>query len=85
MTPRLRLKSSVEARSNRAINDRYGHHIGEGILNGVAVALKDAPDVRAYRLGGEEFVFLLRGNDVVAQAELCRQAIPAMVSTRFSV
>lgn len=65
----------------KAINDRYGHHVGDEVLKAVAVALKDTPDMRAYRLGGEEFLLLLRGNDVVARAELCRQAIPATVST----
>lgn len=65
----------------KAINDRYGHHVGDEVLKAVAVALNDAPDVRAYRLGGEEFVLLLRGDDVVAQAELRRQAIPGTIST----
>ena len=65
----------------KAINDRYGHHIGDEVLRAVASALKDAPDVRAYRLGGEEFVLLLRGDEVVTQAEGRRQAIPGTIAT----
>lgn len=64
----------------KAINDRYGHQVGDEVLKAVASALKYAPDMRAYRLGGEEFVLLLRGQDVVAQAESRRQAIPVTVA-----
>jgi diguanylate cyclase (GGDEF)-like protein len=64
----------------KAINDGYGHSVGDEVLKAVAVALKAGPDVRSYRLGGEEFLLLLRGHDVDAQAEFRRQAIPATVA-----
>lgn len=64
----------------KAINDGYGHSVGDEVLKAVAVALKAGPNVRAYRLGGEEFLLLLRGHDVDAQAEFRRQAIPATVA-----
>lgn len=64
----------------KAINDGYGHSVGDEVLKAVAVALKASPNVRAYRLGGEEFLLLLRGHDVDAQAEFRRQAIPATVA-----
>ncbi|WP_313293252.1 GGDEF domain-containing protein, partial [Rhizobium rhizoryzae] len=64
----------------KAINDGYGHSTGDEVLKAVAVALKAGSNVRAYRLGGEEFILLLRGRDVDAQAEFRRQAIPATVA-----
>lgn len=64
----------------KAINDGYGHSTGDDVLKAVAAALKAGPHVRACRLGGEEFILLVRGQDVDAQAEFRRQAIPATVA-----
>lgn len=64
----------------KAINDINGHSVGDEVLKAVAKALQPGPIVRAYRLGGEEFVLLLRGEDADTQAELRRQAIPAIVA-----
>ena len=64
----------------KAINDVNGHAVGDDVLKAVANALQPGPSVRAYRLGGEEFVLLLRGDDADIQAELRRQAIPAIVA-----
>lgn len=68
----------------KAVNDIHGHTVGDLVLKAVADALQAAPNVRAYRLGGEEFVLLLRGGDADAQAELRRQAIPAIVAATVS-
>jgi diguanylate cyclase (GGDEF)-like protein len=68
----------------KAINDIHGHTVGDAVLKAVANALQAAPSVRAYRLGGEEFVLLLRGGDADIQAELRRQAIPAIVANTIS-
>jgi diguanylate cyclase (GGDEF)-like protein len=68
----------------KAINDIHGHTVGDAVLKAVANALQHAPSVRAYRLGGEEFVLLLRGDDADMQAELRRQAIPAIVANTVS-
>lgn len=64
----------------KAINDGYGHGVGDEVLRAVAVALQVGPNVRAYRLGGEEFLLLVRSPDVSNQAELRRQAIPVTVA-----
>ncbi|MDM9644742.1 diguanylate cyclase [Rhizobium sp. S163] len=64
----------------KAINDINGHSVGDEVLKAVANALQPGTSVRAYRLGGEEFVLLLRGDDADTQAELRRQAIPAIVA-----
>lgn len=68
----------------KAINDLKGHAVGDAVLKAVANALQAGPSVRAYRLGGEEFVLLLRGDDSDIQAELRRQAIPACVTNIVS-
>ena len=64
----------------KAINDVHGHVVGDAVLKAVAEALKADPQVHAFRLGGEEFVLLVRGEDAQAQAERRRQAIPAVVA-----
>ena len=64
----------------KAINDVHGHVVGDAVLKAVAEALQEDPQVRAFRLGGEEFVLLVRGEDAQAQAECRRQAIPAVVA-----
>lgn len=64
----------------KAINDLNGHAVGDEVLKAVARALQPTLSVRAYRLGGEEFVLLLRGDDAEIQAELRRRAIPAIVA-----
>lgn len=64
----------------KAINDMYGHAVGDAVLKAVANALEASPNVCAYRLGGEEFVLFLRGDNVDIEAERRRQAIPAFVA-----
>ncbi len=64
----------------KAINDVHGHAVGDAVLKAVAEALEADPQVHAFRLGGEEFVLLVRGEDAQAQAERRRQAIPAVVA-----
>ncbi|MCX8567634.1 diguanylate cyclase [Aminobacter sp. MET-1] len=64
----------------KAINDVHGHVIGDAVLKAVAEALQADPQVHAFRLGGEEFVLLVRGEDAQLHAERRRQAIPAVVA-----
>lgn len=64
----------------KAINDVHGHVVGDAVLKAVAEALQADPQVHAFRLGGEEFVLLVRGEDAHVQAERRRQAIPAIVA-----
>ena len=64
----------------KAINDVNGHAVGDAVLKAVASAIQTGPDVLAYRIGGEEFVLLLRGDDVDILAEHRRQAIPVIVA-----
>jgi diguanylate cyclase (GGDEF)-like protein len=68
----------------KAVNDVHGHQIGDAALVACAAALRTVGgdrDTVAVRLGGEEFVVLLRGEQSVARAEALRQAIPRRIAT----
>jgi len=63
----------------KSINDRYGHDVGDKVLASFAevAAANVRPDDMLFRLGGEEFCFLLPDTDVHAAlrvAERVRRA-----------
>lgn len=60
----------------KLVNDTHGHAVGDAVLQAVAHALEPNEDVLAMRLGGEEFMLLLRGEDTRRMAEQRRTAIP---------
>lgn len=66
----------------KAVNDVHGHQIGDAALVACAAALRAGGDrdTVAVRLGGEEFVVLLRGPQSVARAEAMRQAVPRRIA-----
>lgn len=64
----------------KLVNDVHGHAVGDEVLKSVAAALDPADDTLVFRLGGEEFLMLLRGRDSMRRAEARRQAIPARVA-----
>ena len=64
------------------INDTYGHARGDEVLTVVASALQEDEDTIAVRMGGEEFMLLLRGKDAAGRAELRRLAITVEVADR---
>ncbi len=63
----------------KPINDLYGHPFGDDVLACAAAALRaqDDDDIVAFRIGGEEFLLMLRGQDAGARAESRRRAITA--------
>ncbi len=65
----------------KSINDIHGHPVGDRVIRSAAWALSpgDDPDLVAFRIGGEEFILLLRGNDTAEKAENRRQAVTARV------
>jgi len=70
----------------KSINDLHGHQIGDAALVTCAGALRAEGDRNsiAVRLGGEEFVVLLRGERTLERAEALRQAIPQRIATEVS-
>ena len=66
----------------KAINDLHGHQVGDAALIACASAIRAAGDRDsiAVRLGGEEFVVLLRGERTLERAEALRQAIPMRIA-----
>ena len=62
------------------INDTHGHAIGDAVLRAVAAALREDEDTIAVRMGGEEFLLMLRGERTTERAERRRQAIPSRVA-----
>ncbi len=68
----------------KAINDLHGHQVGDAALMACASALRASGDRDsvAVRLGGEEFVVLLRGPRPLERAEGLRQAIPMRIAQK---
>ncbi|MFM7404307.1 MAG: diguanylate cyclase domain-containing protein [Erythrobacter sp.] len=66
----------------KEINDAHGHQCGDAALIACASALRagDDRDSVAVRLGGEEFVVLLRGKRTLERADALRQAIPLRIA-----
>jgi len=56
----------------KAVNDRYGHVVGDAVLKEVVRRLSDCVSAfePVYRLGGEEFLILLPGRDRDAAQEV---------------
>ncbi|OEU47989.1 MAG: hypothetical protein BA871_07455 [Desulfuromonadales bacterium C00003096] len=67
----------------KQFNDRYGHQIGDLVLQRVADTIKRTirkPDT-ACRYGGEEFVVLLPETDLVAAEKLAQRLLEAIAET----
>ena len=71
----------------KQVNDRYGHAVGDEVLVAAASALKsnDVDRSLGFRMGGEEFLLLLRGDDALERAELCRQQITRIIQQNTEV
>ena len=61
----------------KSINDMHGHPVGDAVLRCAGEALQGgaARDLVAFRIGGEEFLLLLRGPDMRERAEALRRAV----------
>lgn len=70
----------------KAVNDKYGHHVGDQLLVALARRLEDSlrPGDVVARLGGDEFAVLLHGmkqvSDVLRVAERIRKSLAAPVA-----
>lgn len=61
----------------KSINDMHGHPVGDAVLRCAGEALQSggARDLLAFRIGGEEFLLLLRGSDMRERAEALRRSV----------
>jgi diguanylate cyclase (GGDEF)-like protein len=74
----------------KAVNDNYGHHTGDQLINRCAETLAKIFDDHAtvYRLGGDEFAIMISGKNAAEQAgRLCKQllnqlALPFQIDAR---
>lgn len=66
----------------KGVNDRFGHQVGDDVLKATAEAIDrpEDPDCIAIRLGGEEFMVLLRGADAVNRLDMIRQSITLRIA-----
>lgn len=64
----------------KRVNDTHGHASGDAVLRVVAGVLAGHDDAVALRLGGEEFLLLLRGDHVAERVERLREAIPVRIA-----
>ncbi|WP_162199422.1 GGDEF domain-containing protein [Aurantiacibacter luteus] len=65
----------------KRVNDRHGHTVGDQVLKCVAEAITPSHgDTMAFRMGGEEFVLLLRGEDALCRAEAKRRSIAERIA-----
>lgn len=64
----------------KSINDVSGHGVGDHVLEITARVFASDPDNIAVRLGGEEFLILLRGADAAGRAEKLRRMVSVRVA-----
>ncbi|KUO56061.1 MAG: hypothetical protein APF82_04685 [Sphingomonadales bacterium BRH_c42] len=62
------------------VNDTAGHAMGDRVLQIVARVLDEDPGSIAIRMGGEEFLLLMRGDDAEQRLERLRAQIPIRVA-----
>jgi diguanylate cyclase (GGDEF)-like protein len=71
----------------KAVNDKFGHHVGDQLLNSVGSRLTDSlrPGDTLARLAGDEFVIVCEDLSDPAQAEQVAERVTAALSKPFSI
>ena len=70
----------------KAINDTYGHQVGDQVIQGIAESLYGAVRAgdRLYRMGGDEFATILHETDVAVANRVAERCIEAVNAHDFS-
>lgn len=71
----------------KAINDTYGHQVGDQVLQGLAQSLYGAlrSGDRLYRLGGDEFATVLYATDVERARQVAERCVEHVLHHDFTV
>jgi len=64
----------------KSVNDAHGHAVGDEVLRATARGLAPDEDTLVMRLGGEEFLLLLRGRRARERAEQRRKMLPRHIA-----
>jgi len=74
----------VDVNGLKQVNDTFGHHVGDLYLKKVAELLKSACRAtdRLYRVGGDEFVIIIRGK---TNAEIIKKRILRKMQEVYSI
>jgi diguanylate cyclase (GGDEF)-like protein len=64
----------------KSVNDTHGHAVGDDVLRATGAVLAETADCFAIRLGGEEFLLLLSGEDAEERAERLRASLPLRIA-----
>lgn len=65
----------------KSVNDEYGHMVGDEVLKATVEALDD-PEGLTVRVGGEEFLVMLKGKDRQVRAERLRRRVTRVILDR---
>ncbi len=70
----------------KTINDTYGHHVGDLVLQGIAESLYGALRTgdRLYRMGGDEFATILYETDMALASRVSERCIEAVNAYDFA-
>ncbi len=68
------------------VNDTHGHQAGDSVVNGVGALLMSFLRTEDYvaRYGGDEFVLLLKNDDLPSTIALCERIRSAAITQNFS-
>lgn len=71
----------------KLINDLYGHQTGDEVLKQVCQRVKRClgPDHHIGRIGGDEFILVLRGTSMLSATELSRRIIEDICATPYQL
>jgi diguanylate cyclase (GGDEF)-like protein len=66
-------------------NDRYGHQVGDQILQFIATRLKRVSFGQSFRYGGEEFTLIMAGRRVQGMVLLLEELRQSIEASRFTI
>lgn len=70
----------------KAINDTYGHHVGDSVIKAIATILHNTlrGEDKLYRLGGDEFATILSDNDTGTAEKVATRCLERVLAHDFN-